>query len=93
MLKMNKEKETTMNVKLDLKPEVEARLAAQAQAQGVSLDTYLTTLIERYAEGSKPMTPEERAQAFQEWAANHPKDTPLLSDEAISRQSIYGERG
>jgi hypothetical protein len=93
MLKMNKERETTMNVKLDLKPEVEARLTAQAQAQGVSLDTYLTTLIERYAEGQKPMTSEERAQAFQEWAENHPKDTPLLSDEAISRQSIYGERG
>lgn len=82
-----------MNVKLDLKPEVQARLTAQAQAQGVSLDAYLTTLIERYAERQKPMPPEERAKAFQEWAENHPKDTPLLSDEAISRQSIYGEHG
>jgi hypothetical protein len=38
-------------------------------------------------------TPEERAQAFQEWAESHRHDTPILSDDAISRESIYGERG
>jgi len=30
---------------------------------------------------------------FRAWAHNHPTDTPLLSDEAISRESIYGDRG
>jgi hypothetical protein len=38
-------------------------------------------------------TPAERAKAFREWAASHPGDRPSLSDEAISRESIYGERG
>ncbi|CDM94111.1 MAG: hypothetical protein P5702_06595 [Limnospira sp. PMC 1291.21] len=38
-------------------------------------------------------TPEERAKAFREWAASHPRNQPSLSDEAISRESIYGERG
>lgn len=38
-------------------------------------------------------TPQERAKAFREWAESHPRNSPALSDEAISRESIYGERG
>ncbi|WLT40528.1 hypothetical protein NON20_25130 (plasmid) [Synechocystis sp. B12] len=38
-------------------------------------------------------TPEERAKFFEEWAESHQRGAPLLSDEAISRESIYGERG
>ena len=38
-------------------------------------------------------TPQERAKAFREWAESHPHNSPILSDEAISRESIYGERG
>ena len=38
-------------------------------------------------------SPEERLQAIKEWAESHSHDTPILSDEAISRESIYGERG
>jgi hypothetical protein len=34
-------------------------------------------------------TPQERVRAFREWAESHGKDTPLLTDEAISRESIY----
>jgi DNA replication initiation complex subunit (GINS family) len=41
----------------------------------------------------KTATPEERANFFEEWAESHQQDTPLLSDEAISRESIYGGRG
>src|SRR6266545_3378404 len=36
-------------------------------------------------------TPEEWARAFGEWAAGHHRSTPLLSDAAISRDSIYGD--
>ncbi len=38
-------------------------------------------------------TPQERAAAYRAWAESHSRNTPLLSDEAISRESIYGERG
>lgn len=38
-------------------------------------------------------SPEEKAKVFQEWANSHRLNTPILSDEAISRESIYGERG
>ncbi|MGB5771783.1 MAG: hypothetical protein WBM32_18245 [Crocosphaera sp.] len=38
-------------------------------------------------------TPKERAKAYREWAESHPIDSPILSDKAISRETIYGERG
>jgi hypothetical protein len=38
-------------------------------------------------------SPEEKAKVFQEWANSHCLDTPILSDDAISRESIYGDRG
>ena len=38
-------------------------------------------------------TPAERAKAFREWAQSHSRHQPSLSDEAISRESIYGDRG
>ena len=44
-------------------------------------------------ETSVRRTPEERAKAYRTWADNHSTDTPLLSDEAISRESLYGDRG
>ena len=35
-------------------------------------------------------TPQERAQAWVEWCRSHaPRSAPPLSDEAISRESIY----
>jgi hypothetical protein len=38
-------------------------------------------------------TPAERAQAYRDWAYSHqPRNAPPLSDEAISRETIYGER-
>ncbi len=39
-------------------------------------------------------TPQERAKAFREWVESHRgHNFPSLSDEDISRESIYGERG
>ncbi len=35
------------------------------------------------------LSPEEKAKAFLEWADGHVSDAPPLSDEAISRESIY----
>ncbi|MDY6804986.1 MAG: hypothetical protein SXA11_14435 [Cyanobacteriota bacterium] len=38
-------------------------------------------------------TSTEWAKEFREWAESHPRNSPSLSDEAISRESIYAERG
>lgn len=47
-------------------------------------------------DGSKPFyetaTPEEWSRAWREWAAGHGPQSPGLSDEAISRDSIYEGR-
>jgi Arc/MetJ-type ribon-helix-helix transcriptional regulator len=41
---------------------------------------------------SRLLTGPEKARALREWAESH-RPTPPLSDEAISRENIYGERG
>lgn len=38
-------------------------------------------------------TPQGRAKALRAWADSHSHNTPLLSDDAISRESFYGGRG
>ncbi len=35
------------------------------------------------------LSPKQKAIAFREWAESHRRGLPLLSDEAISRESIY----
>jgi Arc/MetJ-type ribon-helix-helix transcriptional regulator len=36
---------------------------------------------------------EEWSREFRAWVHSHSTETPLLSEEAISRESIYGTRG
>lgn len=87
-----------MNVTLQLKPSVQARMHAQAAAQGLPVETYLESLIESLAgpqlqHFQETATPEEWARALRDWSESHGRNTPILSDEAISRESLYAERG
>jgi predicted nucleic acid-binding protein len=83
-----------MKVTIELPPEIEHSLVAQAEAQGLSLPQYL----ERFLQDQVPtraaatLSPAERATAWRESVKDLPR-TPPLSDEAISRESIYGDRG
>jgi hypothetical protein len=43
--------------------------------------------------GAEQLSADEWIRRFREWANSHSRDTPLLSDEAISRDSIYDDRG
>ncbi|MDZ7963283.1 MAG: hypothetical protein RMY34_36445 [Aulosira sp. DedQUE10] len=59
------------------------------------LDIILTQLVEPQKEQSVDAnaTTEERTVAFQAWVESHRNlNFPTLSDEAISREGIYGER-
>jgi hypothetical protein len=38
------------------------------------------------------LTPEEWVRQFHAWAEGHDRTTPLLSNEAISRENIYPDR-
>lgn len=75
---------------LEVKPETARRLLSLAKRSGVSVDELLQNTVpglsdvELSSEDGK-----KRAKAFRDWAAKHPTDTPPLSDDAISRRSIY----
>ena len=86
-----------MTLKLDLSPEREATIKAQAQAQGLSVEEWLLELAELAAPPTSIVHlqrthPEEWARQFQAWADSHDPNGPILSDEAMSRESIYPDR-
>ncbi len=83
-----------MTVTLNLNPEVEKGLIALAEARGLSLSEYLQEIVVREAARFPSLAAasgEEKARAFLEWAESFP-DTPPLSDDAISRASMYPDR-
>jgi hypothetical protein len=50
----------------------------------------LASAVDKYVE----MEPEQWVRKFQAWSQRHANDDlPILSDEAISRESIYEDRG
>jgi hypothetical protein len=83
-----------MSVTIDFSPELEAYLTARAQEQGMSVGEYVQRLIgvPPAAKTTRPLTPAERADLWLRSSGGLP-NTPVLSDEAISRESIYAERG
>jgi hypothetical protein len=85
-----------MPTTIEVEPDVASKIEAQARARGLSVDAYLRALIEGREAASateNAVTPQEKIRLLREFADSHGHDTPLLSDEAISRESIYGERG
>ncbi|NMG19732.1 hypothetical protein [Brasilonema bromeliae] len=83
-----------MAILLELEPEIESRLMAQAAAQGTSVEVLLKTLVESLLASSQPtpltLSPQERAERFVNWARSHSSiKAPPLCDDAISRESIY----
>jgi hypothetical protein len=86
--------EKPMTVTIELPPDLEAGLLAQASAEGLPLLQYVQCLLrEQFPAGETAlMTPVERAAAWRESVAGLPH-TPPLSDRAISRGSIYDDHG
>jgi hypothetical protein len=80
-----------MTVTLDLPPELEATFGAQARARGVPIDTFLVEYLIQHAPLMQPpkLSPDQWDQAFDELSALIPDNVPPLSDEALSRESIY----
>jgi hypothetical protein len=111
-----------MTVTIELPPEVQTRVLAQAEAAGMPLTEYLQTLlrglcaadkdsavlptqaeaIERAQEINRgsagesrayDLPPEEWINRFEAWVASHSRNTVVLPDTAMERESIYGEHG
>ena len=86
-----------MTVTIDLPPQIEQVYREMAAVKGVPIDALvrdavIASIPATPMGGMTPEDPEEWIREFKAWAASH-SDLPVLSDEAISRESIYAERG
>lgn len=77
-----------MTVILELNADIQAGLAAQANAIGVPLEVYLAQILrEKLAAVPSQAELATKARAFVEWAHNHAVSLPL-SDEALRRENL-----
>lgn len=83
-----------MTITIELPPHVEASLAAKAAEQGMPLPDYLQRLLEEQVppRSAASLSPADRARLWRDSARGMPH-TPLLSNEAVSRESFYDARG
>ena len=90
-----------MSITIELKPEIEARLLAQAIAQSVSVENLLEMLIENYCvvslnqkQQSDRLADPQAKLAVLKALGKSPSlaQAPSLSEDAIARESIYRER-
>ena len=88
-----------MTLTIKLSDEKVEALKAQAKARGLTVERWVEQIAVQHAEAQpasiahlQKTDPKEWARRFHEWAEGHVRTTPLLSDEAISRESIYSDR-
>lgn len=86
-----------MTVTIELSEEQAAALKEQAEGQGLTVERWLEQVAAHLAPSTslahlQKTDPEEWARRFHEWAESHDRTTPLLSEQAISRESIYPDR-
>ena len=83
-----------MTVTVEFSDEKAAAVKAQAAALGLTVEEWLRQLAEQNAVFPSIVhlqrtDPEEWARQFDAWVDSHDPNTPVLSDEAMSRESIY----
>ena len=84
-----------MTITLDISPETEARINRQAKHDGLLFEDVVKRLLD-YAPPEEPkplmgnVSSEEFARALDEWIDSH-DDWPELSEEATSKENIYGD--
>jgi hypothetical protein len=82
---------------IDLPPALEQRLQQESAREGLPAEEYARKVLEERLLVGMPDgtsgTNEEQLRSYHEWVSNHAgHSAPSLSDEAISRESIYRER-
>ena len=80
-----------MTITLELPPELEARFVAEARAQGLSVVEVVKAYLSHVApvQGAKHVSAADVERGFDEAADLIPAGLLPLSDEALSRDSIY----
>ena len=80
-------------IQVELSPELEMRLEAQARSHGVEKGEFVKNLIENAV--SETLTPPRRSgpsrdmEAFFKGMAAHSDEIPVLPEEAFTRESFY----
>ena len=88
-----------MTLTIDIAPELVAQLQKEAARRGLAANDYARRLLEERLLTTEPKpfwataTTEEWLQAFNAWMDSHDPTLPPLSDEALRRESFYGDRG
>jgi hypothetical protein len=84
-----------MTLTIELPPEKEAAFKAEAETRGLTVEQWLLQIAEQHVRPAGSIAhlqrtnPEEWARQFDAWVRSHDPNTPVLSDEAMSRESIY----
>jgi len=84
-----------MTLTIDIPPNLEGRLCKEAERRGVAAEELACKFLEERlpspAETPLWERPTEWKTAFKKWVESHDPDIPALSDDAMSRESIYGK--
>jgi hypothetical protein len=83
--------EPSLTITLELPPDLEARLVAEAKAKGVPVDEVIKAYLYHapHARSTGRISAAELDRCFDEAADVIPEGTAPLSEEAVSRESIY----
>jgi hypothetical protein len=85
-----------MTVTIELPPEIEADMLAQAEAEGMPVGEYLQSLLSGQVSArsdKSKLSPEEWIRRFEAWVASHSGTTVVLPDAAMEREAINDDHG
>jgi hypothetical protein len=84
-----------VTIQIDLSPDTEARLAAEAHAHGVAVEAYAGSLLQQALASTAPGTGEltvEKFRAMLDALARDSENLPNLPTESFTRDSFYEDR-
>ncbi len=82
-----------MAIVLQLNPDLERTLAAEARSRGLSLEQYVQSLLQQQLPSPAPRRKPtmKEFEAALDCVAAHSEKVPELPDEALGREGIYGD--
>jgi hypothetical protein len=83
-----------MTIQVELNPEMEGQLAAEARSRGMALEQYSRQLLQdaiASRTGRRSRASQEEFRSFLDALASKAPDVPHLRSEKFSRETIYRE--